>query len=153
MTNDNADFMNITKPMTEYQYNLIQKEVDDFYYIFVNHVVNGRGMTYEQVDEIGQGRVWSGIDALEIGLVDELGGLKDAIKEAVELAELDDYRIIELPEQKDPFQKLLSDLMTDAKANMIKRELGANYQYVKYIKEVSEIKGIQARLPYDIYLH
>ena len=153
MTNDNADFMNITKPMTEYQYNLIQKEVDDFYDTFVNHVVKGRGMTYEQVDEIGQGRVWTGIDALEIGLVDELGGIDDAIEAAVELAELEDYRVIELPEQKDPFQKLLSDLMNQSRSSFIKKELGPNYQYVRYIKEVSEIKGVQARLPYDFYLN
>ena len=153
MTNDNSDFMNITKPMTEYQYNLIQKEVDDFYDTFVNHVVKGRGMTYEQVDEIGQGRVWTGIDALEIGLVDELGGMGDAIEAAVELAELEDYRVIELPEQKDPFQKLLSDLMNQSRSSFIKKELGPNYQYVRYIKEISEMKGVQARLPYDFYLN
>ena len=139
--------------MTEYQYNLIQKEVDDFYKIFVEHVVAGRGMTYDQVDEIGQGRVWSGIDALEIGLVDELGGLEDAIDAAVDLAELDDYRVIELPEQEDPFQKLLMDLMSESNTSFIKKELGSNYQYFKYIKEVSEIKGVQARLPYEIYLN
>ena len=153
MTNENSDFMNVTKPMSEYQYELIQKEVDNFYSAFINHVVKGRNMTYEQVDEIGQGRVWSGIDALNLGLVDELGGLDDAIETAVELADLDDYRIVELPEQKDPFEKIITDLMNETKYNFVKKELGTNYQYLKYLKEVSEYNGIQARLPFEIYLN
>ncbi len=152
-TNENSDFMNVTKPMSEYQYELIQKEVDNFYSTFINHVVKGRNMTYEQVDEIGQGRVWSGIDALNLGLVDELGGLDDAIETAVELAELDDFRIVELPEQKDPFEKIITDLLNESKYNFVEKELGTNYQYLKYLKEVSEFNGIQARLPFEIYLN
>ena len=105
-TNENSDYLTTNRPMTPYQRKIIQNSVDKIYQKFLKLVAEGRNMTSEQVNEIGQGRVWSGVDALRIGLVDKLGGMEDAIDAAVEAAELSDYRIIELPEQKDPFEEI-----------------------------------------------
>lgn len=150
LTNDNADFMEVTKPLSDYQYTLIQKEIDNFYTTFLQHVSIGRDMTPEQVDEIAQGRVWSGTDALSLGLIDELGGLDDAVEAAAELAKLDDYRIIELPTQLEPFEQIVQDVTGKSGKLALERELGSGYKYFKYLKEISEMEGIQARLPFNI---
>lgn len=150
LTNDNADFMEVTKPLSEYQYSLIQKEIDDFYTTFLKHVSIGRDMSPEEVDEIAQGRVWSGTDALRLGLIDELGGLNDAVESAAEMANLEDYRIIELPTQLEPFEQIVQDLTGKSGKMALERELGNGYKYFKYLQELSEMEGIQARLPFNI---
>ncbi|MBC8487196.1 MAG: signal peptide peptidase SppA [Bacteroidetes bacterium] len=149
-TNENSDFPSVTKPLSEYQYHIIQVKVDKIYETFINHVANGRNMTNEEVNEIAQGRVWSGVDALKIGLVDELGGLDDAIRKAVDLAALEDYRLIELPRQKELFEQIMEDIIGETKLKFLEKELGKNYRYYNYIKEVNQIKGVQARLPFEI---
>jgi len=149
-TNENSDFPSVTKPLSEYQYHIIQVEVDKIYETFINHVANGRNMTNEEVNEIAQGRVWSGADAVKIGLVDELGGLDDAILKAVDLAALEDYRLIELPKQKELFEQIMEDILGETKLKFLEKELGKNYRYYNYIKEVNQIKGVQARLPFEI---
>jgi len=149
-TNENSDFPSVTKPLSEYQYHIIQVGVDRIYETFINHVANGRNMTNEEVNEIAQGRVWSGADAVKIGLVDELGGLEDAIQEAVDLAALEDYRLIELPRQKELFEQIMEDIVGETKLKFLEKELGQNYRYYNYIKEVNQIKGVQARLPFEI---
>ena len=152
-TNDNADFVQVTKPLSEFQYKLIEQEVDKFYNTFINHVAEGRNMTVDQVDEIARGRVWSGTDALDIGLVDELGDLNTAVEMAAKLAELDDYRIIEKPEQKDPFEKLISELLSETRKTSLEKEFGKGYYYLKMFEEVYQMKGIQARMPFSIQIN
>ena len=152
-TNDNADFIQTTKPLSEFQYKLIEQEVDQFYKTFIGHVAKGRNMTIEEVDAIAQGRVWSGADALELGLVDEIGDLNTAIDIAVQLAELDDFRIIEKPEQQDPFEKLISEFMGQTRQSHLEKELGKGYYYLKEFKEVYEMKGIQARMPFSLQIN
>ncbi|MCD4666018.1 MAG: signal peptide peptidase SppA [Bacteroidales bacterium] len=152
-TNENSDFFSVTKPLSEYQHGIIKKEIERIYDTFIHHVIDGRNMSYEDVDEIAQGRVWSGADAINLGLIDELGGLDEAIKAAVELAELEDYRIVELPKQKELFEQLIEDIFGETRTRLIQKELGANYKYYKYIKEVSEMEGIQARLPFEITIN
>ncbi|MCD4773581.1 MAG: signal peptide peptidase SppA [Bacteroidales bacterium] len=147
-TNENSDYMTTNRPLTTYQKKIIQKNVDKVYQEFLELVAEGRNMTTEQVNKIGQGRVWSGVDALRIGLIDELGGIEDAIAAAVEMAELPDYRIIELPEQKDPFEQIIKEIFSNTKVSLIKNELGQHYQYYRYIKEISDMEGVQARLPF-----
>jgi len=149
-TNKNSDYFQINKPLTDFQKELLQREIDRFYDTFINHVAKGRGMTYEQVDEIAQGRVWTGSDALEIGLVDQLGGLQDAIDLAVELAQLDDYRIIDLPKQKEPFEQIIEDLFGEVKTGIIKNELGEYYDYYQMVHYLKNSTGIQARLPFEV---
>lgn len=152
-TNDNSDFINISRPLSNYEKAVLQANVEKGYENFIELVANARGLRKSFIDSIGQGRVWSGKDALELGLIDEYGGLKKAIELAAEAAELDTYRIRELPAQKDPIQELLQNYMgSTAQTKIMKNELGEAYKYVKIIKKFSSIKGIQARLPFEIII-
>ena len=96
-TNKNSDLLTLTRPMTDYERQMLQANIEEGYDTFISHVAEGRGMTKEQVDEIGQGTVWSGENAKEIGLIDDFGGLKDAIALAAEIEGLEDYRTVSLP--------------------------------------------------------
>lgn len=149
-TNENADFVGITKPLPEYQREMLQQEIDRFYDTFVQHVANGRNMSFESVDSIAQGRVWSGIDALEIGLVDELGGLEEAIEKAADLAALDDYRTAEYPIEKEPLQQLFEDLFGAMETKIVRQYLGPEYRSLMYLRGITERSGIQARMPFEI---
>ncbi len=100
MTNDHADMGSPFRMLSDYEFNTIQKGVDKIYDQFTSKVAEGRGMTQAEVDDIGQGRVWTGIDAKEVGLVDELGGLSAAIAYAAETAELDDYDVTTFPKKE-----------------------------------------------------
>ena len=147
-TNENAAFITSSRALTDFEYNKLQESVDKVYDTFLSRVAEGRGMSSEAVDAIGQGRVWSGKDALEIGLVDTLGGLEAAIAYAVAEAGLEEYRLKELPEVEDPFQKFLENFASNAKVNLIEEELGENYIYYQQLKEVQGIKGVQTRMPF-----
>jgi protease-4 len=109
-------------------------------------------MTVAQIDSIGQGRVWSGVDAKRIGLVDEFGGLTDAIKEAAKLAKLKDFSTMELPEQKDTFEQLMETFSGDNTSVFLKNELGAAYPYFKYLSRMSRMEGVQALMPYEFII-
>lgn len=109
-------------------------------------------MAKADVDRIGQGRVWTGTQALEIGLVDELGGLKNAITKAAALAEIETYKIKSLPVQKDPFQKIMDDIMGKSSSVAIKYYLGENYKYVKMFENMEDRHTIQARMPFEMII-
>ena len=149
-TNKNSDLLTLTRPMTEYERSMMQANIEEGYDIFISHVAEGRGMTKEEVDEIGQGRVWSGENAKEIGLIDEFGGLQDAIKLAAEMEGLEKYRTVSLPHLSDPFEELFKMGSNNVRAWILKNELGDKYRYYEYFKKASEMNGIYARMPYDI---
>jgi protease IV len=150
-TNENADFISVMQPLTPYQRNVLQEDIDSVYVTFANRVADGRGMTFEEVDAIGQGRIWAGTDALENGLIDTLGGLTDAIQFAAKLANLDQYEVMDLPRQKDPFEQLMDELMGKKSPEVyLKDALGTDYQYIEAIRKVRDIDGIQAALPFVI---
>lgn len=151
-TNKFADLGSVNRPLTQEEYDIIQKGVVDVYNTFTSKVAEGRDMSQENVDDIGQGRVWSGTNAMDINLIDEYGGLDAAVAGAAELAELEDYRIYELPEQKDPFQELLEQLEEDMQTSWIKYQLGDQYKYYKTIQDIKHLKGVQARMPYQFVI-
>jgi len=151
-TNRFADLGNTTRPLTKEEYTIIQESVVEIYETFTSKVAEGRNMSQRNVDAIGQGRVWSGVNAMDINLIDEYGGLNDAIKGAAELAELDDYRVYELPEQKDPLQELLQGLEEDMQTKWMKHQLGEQYKYYKTIQDLQHLKGVQARMPYQFVI-
>ncbi len=151
MSNENANFMSINRPLTPYQREVIQGYIEDVYSTFVSHVSKGRNMTSDKVDAIGQGRVWIGSDAKGINLIDEFGGLTEAIEAAKELANLTTYSIKDLPEQEDPFEKILNDIFGNASIDhRLKSELGDNYRLYQYLKFWKEATGVQARMPFDV---
>ncbi len=152
-TNKHSDIGSMFRKLTTEEKASIQYGVEDIYKTFITHVAEGRNMTKEAVDSIGQGRVWSGANAIKIGLIDEFGGLQKAIEIAAETAHLDNYRTVSLPELKDPFQQIIEKFQGNIEASIIQKNLGKEYIYYKELQEIKNMKGIQAKIPYriDIY--
>ncbi len=149
-TNRYADSPSVTRPMSDYEREMMQYSVEEVYSKFTQVVADGRNMEKSAVDSIGQGRVWSGTDARNIGLVDEFGGLNDAINEAASLAGVTEYRVVELPTQLDFYASLLNDLNEELKIKTLREELGVNLRYFIELKQILSMEGPQARLPYFI---
>ncbi len=152
-TNKYSDFISGYRSLTARERDVVQNYVDKMYNTFVNHVAEGRNMTYNSVDKIGEGRVWSGINAKETGLIDVYGGLSDAIDIAIEKTGLEKYRVVELPKLEDPIEQMLKELMGEVRLSVIKKELGNSYKYYHYLQEVLNLNGIQARIPYEIEIY
>lgn len=150
-TNENADFGSITQPMTDYQKELLQDYIGSTYRDFTALVARTRNRPQNYIDSIGQGRVWAGVDAYEIGLIDEFGGLTDAIRYAANKAHLSDYSIKDYPEQKDLIETLLdSDTPEPYTKLLIKNKLGDKYNYIKAVENLSKRNGVQALMPFMI---
>ena len=152
-TNEHSDMYSLFKPLSAQEKEAIHYGIENVYETFITHVAEGRNMTKEEVDKIGQGRVWSGANAIENGLIDAFGGLDDAIALAAEAANLEKYRTVDYPKLKDPFQVLMQDLQGNVKASILKQELGSEYKYYNMLKNTIGQKGIQARIPYDIEVY
>jgi len=150
-TNKGASY-SLFEPMTDEFRAVTQEGIEFVYNTFVNRVALGRNLTVEQVKAFAQGRVWSGVEAKEKGLVDQLGGLKDAVIEAAGLAGITDYRIHNYPSYKVDFEERFSNFpFASTKDQLLIDEFGeSNYKIYKTLRQVSKIKGIQARLPYII---
>lgn len=147
-TNKHADLGSIFRPLTSVERQIIQNSVENVYDTFISRVSEGRNLTKEYVDSIGQGRVWTGRDALELGLVDVLGGLEQAIEISTKMANLKDFRIVNLPKQKDPIEILIEDLMSGKlKKAVVKNELGEFYNTYHNLKSIKSMDEIQMRMP------
>ena len=146
-----SDFPNLTKEWSAEEEAILQTQVDEIYDDFIGKVAKGREMNIEQVHEIAQGRVWSGEDAIEIGLVDEIGSLDDAIAHAVSLAEVDDYNVAVYPKPKTEFERIMELFDMEAKMDKkINRELGAYADTFNYLKNLEKMQEPQMRMPYDL---
>ena len=145
-----ADLGNMTRPLNEAERAIMQNSVERVYSTFIGKVSEGRKMPVAMVDSVGQGRVWSGVDAMNLGLVDTLGGLEDAIVMAAKKAKLDNYRISELPEKKDPFEQFIKEMSDGAETKWLKYRLGDYYGVVNDLKYISKYQGIQARMMHMI---
>ena len=151
-TNNSAD-MGIYRKLTSFEKQKIQQGIEDVYETFISRVSEGRDISTKQVDNIGQGRVWSGYDAKKIGLIDEFGGLEKAIESAAALAEIEEYRTISLPKQKDPFTEFLDGLNQTKLSDILSDELDLiNKKDITTIKEMIKSEKIQTRLPYILSL-
>ena len=151
-TNENSDFGTLTKPMTPYQINMMQKHVTETYDDFITLVSNTRNIRKTFVDSIAQGRVWSGSDAIEIGLVDELGGIEEAIAYAATKAGLESYSIKEFPKQEDIFESLLkTDKQEYYAKTILKNKLGDKVKYFEALERLNETEGVQALMPLYFY--
>lgn len=151
-THENSGNYNPFAPIDE-KFKVVTTEgVEQIYKTFVSHVAQGRKMTFAQVDAIAQGRVWTGSDAIKIGLVDKIGGLDDAIQEAARLAKIKTHNTQNYPEYKKNFDDFLENLpFAKTKERLIKEEIGEeNYKVMEQIKRVQSYKGIQARMPFEI---
>ncbi|HPS45636.1 MAG TPA: signal peptide peptidase SppA [Bacteroidales bacterium] len=153
-TNNYADIGSTYRPLTNSEENIYQTSVENIYETFITHVAEGRGMTKEKVDSIGQGRVWNGVDAIKIGLIDEFGGLEKSIEIAAKLAKIEEYKIQSLPAQKDPFTQIMEELSGESTdQTILKNKLGELFEFYNYIQYVKNTKGVQARIPYTIKIY
>jgi protease-4 len=152
-TNSHSDAPSLTRPLNTFEKEALQANVERTYSTFTGVVASGRGMRQTAVDSIGQGHVWSGADAIGIGLVDSFGGLNAAISEAASMAGLESYRVIERPEATDFYTKLLKEMTGMARANAVRRELGEASRYYYEMKEIISSAGVQAVMPYYIAIH
>lgn len=151
-THDKATGYSLFKPLDGTNREVIQESIERVYSTFVQRVATGRKMTFEQVDTIAQGRVWTGEQALKVGLVDEIGGMDDAIKHAASLAKTDNYRTQNFPEYDKSFSDMLGAFpLAYVKQNVIKNEIGEeNYAILERIKKLSGQQGLQAIMPFEI---
>ncbi len=151
-TNGNAAEYSPFLPLDENFKAVTLEGVEHIYKTFVTHVAQGRKMSFAQVDSIGQGRVWSGSEAVKIGLVDKIGNMNDAIKAAASLAKIKSYNTQNFPE----FEKNIGDILehlpfAKSKENFIKEEFGIEaYKVMQQIKRVQSRKGMQTIMPYEI---
>jgi len=145
--------MGVNRPLSTFEKNKIQTSVKNIYTTFITHVGEGRNMSATAVDEIGQGRVWTGYDAKEIGLIDTYGGIEKAIEIAAYLAKLEDFRIISLPKKKNPFEELSLKLGGEASiSDLILSKFGFITQMTVPIEELLKGDRIQARVPFIMEL-
>jgi len=150
-TNTHSSAPSLAYPLETKEAMVLQNAIEDFYHTFLTRVSDGRNMTVANVDSIGQGHVWTGEQAIKIGLVDTLGSLKLAIKIAARKANLSsNYGIEELPHQMNPLHKFLSGLGAESGQSLLKSTLGDAYKPIDDIKKLQNTKGVQARMPYDI---
>lgn len=138
---------------TDSERKIMQQDVDDIYETFLQRVANGRGMTRDEVHQVAQGRVWTGQRAVELGLVDDIGGLDKALQTAAYLAGVEKYRTREFPAVKEPIQQFIEEFMEEDEAvqsYLLKEQLGQYGPLYQHIKELQSATGVQARLPFLI---
>ena len=145
-----ADLGDVSRPLTPEERLILQNQVNRGYDVFTQAVADGRHKTQAYINSIGQGRVWTGSQAIKIGLVDKLGNINDAIHSAAKMAKLTDYSIIPYPEQSSKLKNLTRGFGVEMKTYLIKNELGDNYKYYNQVKQASMLSGVQMRMPYEV---
>ena len=154
-TGELADLGSPTKPYSDAEAAFFQNRINAGYETFTSKAAEGRGMDIYDLKKVASGRVWTGLQAKEIGLVDELGGLDRAIELAAEAGGLeeDDFKIINYPAKKTFLQELMSQSTSQIKERSVREELGMFYPYFKQIGGLQNLQGIQARMPYSLEIH
>lgn len=151
-TNNMADMGTFDRPFNQAEKEVLQNYINNGYKLFVKRCADGRGMTTEAIENIAEGRVWTGTTAKEIGLVDELGGLDKAIEIAAQKAEVENYSIINYPSKGNVFSSFLEQGKDDYINSQMKETLGEYYESLKFVQNLKEANRIQARMPFDIYI-
>lgn len=154
-TNKFSDYGDITRPMTVQEKAILQQYIERGYKLFLTRCSEGRNIPMESLEKIAEGRVWTGKQALEIGLVDAIGGLDDALKEAANLANLSEYSVYEYPKLENPIEAFFKTQKEDITSRLLKEHLGTDFYLLKTIKDIKNLKEqdfIQARMPYDLQL-
>lgn len=149
-THSNSVAMSVTtKPSPEFKM-MMQRNVENFYDNFITRVSEGRNKDKAYIDSIARGRVWAGSQAKALGLVDEHGGLKQAIETAARQAGISDYGLIAYPKTKDIATQLLETLSGENEMKTFAKELGKPYSFFLELKSICQMQGVQARMPYLI---
>jgi len=149
-TNKYSDLPRANRAMNPEEKELLQAYVNHTYETFVGHCAQGRRMTPDAIKKIAEGRVWTGEQAKKLGLVDALGNLNDAITLVAKKAHLATYNVVEYPKQKSFIEKFMSSLDVKMQERVQKAQLGEYYPYLKQIRAVSSLQGVQALMPLSI---
>lgn len=150
-TNEFSDFGNISRAFNAKEVEMMQSYVDNGYDLFLTRCADGRGMPKDSLAKYAEGRIWTGNHAKEIGLVDELGGIDEAIHFAAELANLGkSYAVFEYPRMRSRFEEILNKNKEELAAKTLKSYLGESYDMFLLLKDIKEQDFIQARIPYDL---
>lgn len=149
-TNRHSEGITLVRPMSPEQRELLQMNVNRTYELFVKRCADGRGMTPDAIKAIAEGRVWTGTDALEIGLVDQLGGLADAVALAAEAAGLESYGVAEFPEKEDFMTRLMKEMSVSMEARVLRSALGTQYRYFKTLETLPQQCGVMALMPFEV---
>lgn len=150
-TNRFSDFGNMMRSMTPGEKALMQANIERGYELFVSRCAVGRGMTPEAIKKVAEGRVWTGEQALGLGLVDKLGYIDDAIEVAANMAGISEYSVVSYPEKKDPFTALMEELSGGAQSMMQNRSMEARFENM--LQDLQRSCGAQALMPYTLDIH
>lgn len=146
-----SDFMNMARPLTEVERTIIQSGVEDGYETFITRVAEGRGMHPDSVKKVASGRVWTGTQAKERGLVDVLGGMDTAIEiAAAKIGAGEDYRVVYFPEKRPWFEEFMNSFTDQVQARVLQAQLGDQYPMYQKVQKLKHYQGVQVRMPQDI---
>ena len=152
-TNKHAAFGTIARPFNEEEMALLDQDIGRGYELFRKRVADGRKLSVESVEEIAQGRVWLGNDALGIKLVDAIGSLDDAVKKAAQLAKLEEYKTESYPAPADWVEQIMGQINKKSYLDEeMRATLGEYYKPFSDIRNINKKSAIQARLPYNLYI-
>ena len=149
-TNRHSEGISLVRPMSPEQRDLLQMSVNRTYELFVKRCADGRGMTPDAVKAIAEGRVWTGANALEIGLVDTLGGLSDAVALAAEAARLAEYGVEEFPAKEDFMTRLMKEMSVGMEARVLRSALGTQYRHLQTLETLPQQSGVMALMPFEV---
>lgn len=149
-TNKMSDAITVNRPFTPEERDLMQNYVNRGYELFVKRCAEGRKKSVDQIKTIAEGRVWTGEDALKIGLIDKIGSLNDAIHLAATKAKLKSYEVREYPEKENFEQKFMKNFTQGVETSFLRSQFGEQYIIFKQLSNLKKLQGIQARLPYDL---
>lgn len=145
-----GELVTISRPLTQAEKDVWQNRTEEIYETFTGKAAEGRAMSQDELKKVASGRVWSGSQAKDRGLVDILGGYSDAISIAAQAAGLDEYTIKQYPVQKPFFEQFMEQLTENAKTKALKEELGEHYYLYRQGLKLKELHGVQARMPFEL---
>jgi protease-4 len=148
-----ADLGDVSRPLTPEEKAILQNMINRGYDDFTKAVATGRKKSQAYINSIGQGRVWTGEQAIKIGLVDKLGNINDAVKSAAAKAKIKNYNIVTYPEQESSFKNITRNMSVEMRTHFAKAELGDNYKYYEQVKAATKMSGVLARMPYDVVVN
>jgi protease IV len=153
-TGEFGEMITISRALTENEKAVWQRKTEEGYEVFTSKAAEGRNMDVEELKKVASGRVWTGAQAKERGLVDVLGGFDDAINLAATAAGLgEDYKVKFYPQKQPFFQELMLQLEENSRVNALQKELGMYYPFYMQMQRVQHYNGIQARLPFELSIH
>lgn len=145
-----GELVTISRPLTQAEKDVWQNRTEEIYETFTGKAAEGRAMSQDELKKVASGRVWSGSQAKDRGLVDILGGYSDAISIAAQAAGLDEYTVKQYPVQKPFFEQFMGQLTENAKTKALKEELGEHYYLYQQGLKLKELHGVQARMPFQL---